>query len=328
MDVACSTTCARLCPGARKPPGEVAAAGLDDGRDEVEAGESWSWEGDRMPLDFAPLASGLSSSELVPDLSSLEATRGMGGSWGGYGETGDDEASEVETSGRRGLDSCSVDWAGLDSGGLATGSGEATLEAARFAWPGRRYENMFEGAMRAAATAMARERASDEMEDVDVDIKNGGRERERERAKQRRGGGSLSEAWRCAQPSGAVGFLCGSVCRSLAIADGQRLGTFGGADAADGWTRFRRCTGSEELAPAPGACHLLPRLVGQAQTAPLLSWIRETAARRATLGLCRATAGPGTLAPDRRCVAALGDSQRAVSDARWRIFGRPGTRLE
>lgn len=31
--------------------------------------------------------------------------------------------------------------------GLGTGSGDARLEALRFAWPGLRYENMFEGAI-------------------------------------------------------------------------------------------------------------------------------------------------------------------------------------
>lgn len=58
-------------------------------------------------------------------------------------------------SGMRGDAKYSVLWEGDGSGsaaglGLGTGSSEARLEALRFAWPGLRYENMFEGAIAAA----------------------------------------------------------------------------------------------------------------------------------------------------------------------------------
>lgn len=70
----------------------------------------------------------------------------MGGSWGGKGEMGEAEA-KAALSGRRGEAACSVDCDGTCdgdgegsgwAGGLETGSGEARLEALRFAWPGRR----------------------------------------------------------------------------------------------------------------------------------------------------------------------------------------------
>lgn len=44
---------------------------------------------------------------------------------------------------------CDGDGSG-SAAGLGTGSGEARLEALRFAWPGLRYENMFEGAIAGA----------------------------------------------------------------------------------------------------------------------------------------------------------------------------------
>jgi hypothetical protein len=71
--------------------------------------------------------------------SSFEATRVMGGSCGGKGEMGELD-TQLALSERRGDEKCSLCCVGDGSG---TGRGSAL----RFAWPGRRYENMFEGAM-------------------------------------------------------------------------------------------------------------------------------------------------------------------------------------
>jgi hypothetical protein len=49
---------------------------------------------------------------------------------------------------------CDGDGSG-SAAGLGTGSGEARLEALRFAWPGRRYENMFEGAIAGVGSSSA-----------------------------------------------------------------------------------------------------------------------------------------------------------------------------
>jgi hypothetical protein len=49
---------------------------------------------------------------------------------------------------------CDGDGSG-SAAGLGTGSGEARLEALRFAWPGRRYENMFEGAIAGVGSSLA-----------------------------------------------------------------------------------------------------------------------------------------------------------------------------
>jgi hypothetical protein len=49
---------------------------------------------------------------------------------------------------------CDGDGSG-SAAGLGTGSGEARLEALRFAWPGLRYENMFEGAIAGVGSSAA-----------------------------------------------------------------------------------------------------------------------------------------------------------------------------
>lgn len=79
----------------------------------------------------------------------MEPMRVMGGSCGGYGDTGEPEGRPA-LSGMRGEAEYSVVCDGEGSGraaGLETGSGEARLAALRFACPGLRYENMFEGAI-------------------------------------------------------------------------------------------------------------------------------------------------------------------------------------
>jgi hypothetical protein len=99
--VACSTTCARLCPGALKPVGGLAVVDLD-------AGRWWSWVGDscacrdRVGACIPPLSPaceralsgccGLVTVELVADLSIRDATRGIGGNCGGKGDTGEPDA--------------------------------------------------------------------------------------------------------------------------------------------------------------------------------------------------------------------------------------------
>lgn len=82
----------------------------------------------------------LLSAALGCGLSSLDATRLMGGSCGGYGDMG-----ELETwlawSEKRGEMKYSVLCEGDGRGtaaGLGAGSGDARLEALRFAWPGLR----------------------------------------------------------------------------------------------------------------------------------------------------------------------------------------------
>lgn len=64
---------ARLWPRGRRPEGGLLAMELDEGRLSLWAGDRW------LGAALARAGGGLSS-ELAPCLSSLEATRGMGGS--------------------------------------------------------------------------------------------------------------------------------------------------------------------------------------------------------------------------------------------------------
>tara|TARA_R110002003_G_scaffold70_18_gene6494 strand:- start:34523 stop:35401 length:879 start_codon:yes stop_codon:yes gene_type:complete len=84
----------------------------------------------------------------------------MGGSCGGNGDMGELDRW-LAWSEKRGDEKYSVGCDGDGSGcaaGLATGSGDARLEALRFAWPGLRYENMLEGAMVGCGAQWARGR--------------------------------------------------------------------------------------------------------------------------------------------------------------------------
>jgi hypothetical protein len=75
--------------------------------------------------------------ELAPDRSAREATRGIGGSCGGYGDTGELEV-KLALSGMRGDAKYSVGCIVAEWRAELLGPGEARAEALRLPWPGLR----------------------------------------------------------------------------------------------------------------------------------------------------------------------------------------------
>lgn len=150
--------------------GMLEPCALVAGRGAVAAGEGVGGGGADVGVG-ADVGAGLPAED---GFSNLEATRAIGGSWGGKGDMGELE-TWLALSEKRGEPKYSVACEGDGSGyaaglgwrcecelqlevelGLATGSGDARLEALRFAWPGLRYENIW-GAMMAAGDSTSTE---------------------------------------------------------------------------------------------------------------------------------------------------------------------------